>query len=62
MEPGHVLATFVNLEVLVEHGLGIGVAVVEDEPSLLHAQNARSGLKPLHRRYRTTLPRNVNED
>ena len=40
MEPGHVLATFVNLEVLVEHGLGIGVAVVEDEPSLLHAQNA----------------------
>ena len=34
------LTTFVNLKVLVEHGLGVGVAVVEDEPSLLHAQKA----------------------
>ena len=40
MEPGQVLTTFMNLEVLVEHGLGVGNAVVEDEPSLLHTQSA----------------------
>ena len=34
------LTTFMNLEVLVEHGLGGGIAVFEDEPSLLHTQSA----------------------
>ena len=40
MEPGLVLTTLMNLEVLVEHILDVGLAMLEDEPSLFHAQNA----------------------
>ena len=45
MEPGLMLATFMNLKVLVEHSLDIGMTMLEDEPSLFHAQNARTGTK-----------------
>ena len=42
MEPGLVLAPFVNLEVLVEHILDVGMTVLEDEPSYIHVlQNSK---------------------
>ena len=56
------LATFVNLEVQIEHVLDVGFVMLEDEPSLLHAQNAGTGMKRLHRCDDVTLPLNVNED
>ena len=34
MEPGLVLATFVNLEGQIEHILDVGFTMLEDEPSL----------------------------
>ena len=40
MEPGLVLTTLMNLEVLVEHIWDVGVTMLEDEPSLFHAKNA----------------------
>ena len=40
MEPGLMLATLMNLEILVEHILDVGMTMLEDEPSLLHAKNA----------------------
>ena len=56
MEPGLVLATFVNLEGQIEHILDVGFTMLEDEPSLFHAQNARTGTKRLHRCNDVTLP------
>ena len=41
--------TLMNLEILVEHRLDVRVAVLEDEPSLFHAKNARSSAEGLHR-------------
>ena len=40
MEPGLVLATLMNLKVLVEHIMDVGFTMLEDEPSLFHAQDA----------------------
>ena len=40
MEPGLVLATLMNLKVLVEHIMDVGFTMLEDEPPLFHAQNA----------------------
>ena len=40
MEPGLMLATLMNIEILVEHILDVGMTMLEDEPSLLHAKNA----------------------
>ena len=62
MEPGLVLATLMNLEVQIEHVLDVGFAMLEDEPSLFHAQNAGTGAKRLHRCDDVTLPLDVNED
>ena len=36
------LATLVNLEVQIEHSLDVGFTMLEDEPFLFHAQNART--------------------
>ena len=50
MELGLVLTTFMNLKVLVEHQMDVGgFTMLEDEPSLFHAQNARTGTKGFHR-------------
>ena len=49
MEPGLVLTAFVNIKVQVEHSLDVGFTMLEDEPSLFHAQNARTGTKGFHR-------------
>ena len=62
MEPGLVLTTFVNLEVLVEHRMDVGVTMLEDEPSLFHAQNARTGAERLHRCDGVALPLDVYID
>ena len=40
MEPGLVLATLMNLEILVEHILDVKFRMLEDEPPLFHAWNA----------------------
>ena len=56
------LTTLMNLEVLVEHILDVGLAMLEDEPSLFHAQNARTGAKGFHRCDDVTLPLDVHKD
>ena len=43
------LTTLMNLEVLVEHILDVGMTMLEYEPSLFHAKNARTGPKGFHR-------------
>ena len=56
------LATFMNLEVQIEHVLDVGFAMLEDEPSLFHAQNAGTSTKRFHRCDDVTLPLNIDED
>ena len=45
MEFGAVLAASMNLEGLVDNTVDFVSAVLEDEPSLLHAKGTRAGSK-----------------